>query len=87
MEVSGQLHAPDALTPGKELSVPIGQEAGWTPEAVWTTWRRAKAFVAVGNVTPAIQLVGHRYTYLQEWELKIRAISTVLNQLAGRRYK
>jgi hypothetical protein len=31
MEVSGQLHAPDALPPGKEPLVPIGQEDGWTP--------------------------------------------------------
>jgi hypothetical protein len=28
MEVSGQLHAPAALSPGKESLVPIGQEAG-----------------------------------------------------------
>jgi hypothetical protein len=29
MEVSGQLHAPAALPPGKEPFVPIGYEAGW----------------------------------------------------------
>jgi hypothetical protein len=29
MEVSGQLHSPAALLPGKESPVPIGQEAGW----------------------------------------------------------
>jgi hypothetical protein len=35
MEMSGQLHAPDALLPGKEtLVVPIGQDAGWGPRAV-----------------------------------------------------
>jgi hypothetical protein len=28
MEVSGQLHVPVALPPGKETLVPIGQEAG-----------------------------------------------------------
>jgi hypothetical protein len=32
MELSGQLHAPAALPPGKELLVPIGWEAGWVPE-------------------------------------------------------
>jgi hypothetical protein len=32
MEVSGQLHAPAALSPGKEPQVPIGEEAGWSPE-------------------------------------------------------
>jgi hypothetical protein len=36
----GQLHAPTALPPGKDPSVPIGYEAGWTPGPVWTTWRR-----------------------------------------------
>jgi hypothetical protein len=35
MEVSGQLHAPAALPPGKEPLVPIGQEAGWAPEPFW----------------------------------------------------
>jgi hypothetical protein len=29
--VSGQLHAPAALPPGKEPLVPTGKEAGWTP--------------------------------------------------------
>jgi len=32
MEVSGQLHAPAALSPGKEPLVSIVQEAGWAPE-------------------------------------------------------
>jgi hypothetical protein len=32
MGVSGQHHAPAALLP----PVPIGQEAGWAPEPVWT---------------------------------------------------
>jgi hypothetical protein len=39
LEVSGQLHAPAALPPGKEPPVPIGLETGWAPEPVWTTWR------------------------------------------------
>jgi hypothetical protein len=32
MKVSGQLHNPTALPPGKEPLVPIGYEAGWAPE-------------------------------------------------------
>jgi len=32
MKVSGQLHAPAALPPGKEPLVSIGQEAGRAPE-------------------------------------------------------
>jgi hypothetical protein len=35
--MSGQLHAPAALTPGKEPPVRIGEEAGWASEPVWTT--------------------------------------------------
>jgi hypothetical protein len=40
MEVSGQLHAPVALPPRKEPLVPIEYEVGWSPEPVWTIWRR-----------------------------------------------
>jgi hypothetical protein len=36
---SGQLHAAVALPPGKEPLVPIGYEAGWAPEPVWTLLR------------------------------------------------
>jgi len=28
------------LLPGKELSVPIGEEVGWTSEATWSQWLR-----------------------------------------------
>jgi hypothetical protein len=37
VEVSGQLHVPAALIPGKEPSVLIRQEVEWAPEPVWTT--------------------------------------------------
>ena len=36
MEMSGQPHAPAALTSGKGPPVPIGQEAGCAPEPVST---------------------------------------------------
>jgi hypothetical protein len=29
---------PDSFTPGENPPVPIGYEAGWAPEPVWTTW-------------------------------------------------
>jgi hypothetical protein len=45
----GQLYPPV-----KESLIPIGQEAGWTPELVWTLWRREKT-CTVGIQTPAIQ--------------------------------
>jgi hypothetical protein len=34
--VIGQLYTPAALPPAKEPLVPIGYEAGWDPEPVWT---------------------------------------------------
>jgi hypothetical protein len=33
LEVGGQFHAPAALPPEEESSVPIGYEAGWAPGA------------------------------------------------------
>jgi hypothetical protein len=30
------------FTPGEKPPVPIGQEAGWSPQPVWTRWRRKK---------------------------------------------
>jgi len=36
MEVSGQLEAPASLPPGKEPSVPIGEEVGWAQKQFWT---------------------------------------------------
>jgi hypothetical protein len=62
MEVSGQLHAPAALPPGKKPLVPIGQEAGWAPEPFWTRWFREKFQAPAGNRTPIVQPVAQRYT-------------------------
>jgi len=42
MEMSSQLHAPDALDLGKDTLVPTTQEVEWGPELVWTQWRREK---------------------------------------------
>jgi len=51
MKVSGQLHAPVTLPPRKEHPLPIGYEAGWAPEPVWT-WCRTEKFPALsGNRT------------------------------------
>jgi hypothetical protein len=43
--VSGRLHGPAALTPGKETTLHIGCEAGWTPESVHTMWRRENSWL------------------------------------------
>jgi hypothetical protein len=45
MEVIGQLHAPAAVPQGKLRAVPIGQEAGWATEPVWTLWSRETSVV------------------------------------------
>jgi hypothetical protein len=56
---------PGRLTPpGKERAVPIGWEAGWTSDPVWTTWRGEKScFYWDSNFEPsAVQPVTSRYT-------------------------
>jgi hypothetical protein len=51
--VSGQHHAPAALLPpGKGPPVPIGQEAGWAPQPVWTQRLQEKFFAPAGDRTP-----------------------------------
>jgi hypothetical protein len=53
MGVSDQHHAPAALyPPGKGPPVPIGQEAGWAPEQVWTQRLEEKSFAPDGDRTP-----------------------------------
>jgi hypothetical protein len=42
--------------------VPIGQEAGWAPEPVWTLWSREKSFDSAGYQTSAVRPVPRRYT-------------------------
>jgi hypothetical protein len=41
-----------ALAPGKGPSVPIVQEAGWTPEPVWTQRLEEKSFASAGDGAP-----------------------------------
>jgi hypothetical protein len=49
MEVSSQFHTPVTLFTEKN---PIGQEAGWNPEPVWTLWRREISLAPAENQTP-----------------------------------
>jgi hypothetical protein len=64
LEVSGQLHAPAALPPGKQPPVSIGYEAEWAPEPVWTTWRKEISLpYRDSNSDPSVvQLEVSRYT-------------------------
>jgi hypothetical protein len=56
MGVSGQRHAPATLYPrGKNPRVPIGYEAGWAPEPVWTQGLEEKPSAPVGDRTSIAQ--------------------------------
>jgi len=52
VEVSGQLHAPDASLPGKRSPLATEREAGWAPEPVWTLRRKEKCLARTGICTP-----------------------------------
>jgi hypothetical protein len=60
MQVIGRLHAPAALPRGEVAAVSIEEEAGWTPEPIWTLWR--KNLVLPRIRTPAVQPVARGYT-------------------------
>jgi hypothetical protein len=49
-----------ALPPGKGPLVPIVQEAGWAPEAVWMQRQEEKS--SVWDRTPVVQSVVRHYT-------------------------
>jgi hypothetical protein len=53
-----------ALALGKGPPVPILQEAGWTPEPVWTQRLEEKSFASAGYRTsiPVFQSVVRHYT-------------------------
>jgi hypothetical protein len=51
-----------ALPPGKGPPVPIGQEAGWAPEPVWTQGLEEKSSAPVGDRTQIVQPVVRHYT-------------------------
>jgi hypothetical protein len=42
---------------GKVLPVPIGQEAGWAPEPVWTQRLQEKSVAPATHRTPVVQSV------------------------------
>jgi hypothetical protein len=62
-----ELHAAASLPTGKKPLVPIGQEAGWAPESVWTTWRSEDS-CPLGRPAYSQRYPGsstyHLYTYI-----------------------
>jgi hypothetical protein len=60
--MSGQLHAPAALTPAEGALVRTAEEVGCASQPVWTLWRREKSLNPAGNRTPAVQPIARSYT-------------------------
>jgi hypothetical protein len=61
--MSGQRHDPAALYhQGEGPPVPIGQEAGWASQLVWTQRIEEKCFASAGDRTPVVQFVVRYYT-------------------------
>jgi hypothetical protein len=52
MEVDGELHVPAVLPPGKELPVPIEQEAGWAPRAGLSAVEKRKLSCPCRDLNP-----------------------------------
>jgi hypothetical protein len=64
MGVSGQLHAPAALPPGKEPLVPIGYEAGWAQSQSGRGGEEKNSHPRRESKprTPIVQSVAQRYS-------------------------
>jgi len=46
VEVNGQLHAPAALAPRKDPTVPAQREAGWILVSTWTLCKEVKSLAS-----------------------------------------
>jgi hypothetical protein len=55
MGVSGQRHVPAAFYLRERTPVPIGLEAGWASELVWTQRIEEISFASAGYRTPVVQ--------------------------------
>jgi hypothetical protein len=72
MVVSGQQHhAHSALTPVKEHPVTIRLEGGWTPESMWTLFRREK-YCTVWESNPGIKVPVLFLKGIQEVSFEVR---------------
>jgi hypothetical protein len=76
MVVSGHLHNPTVLPPGKQTPVYIGYEVGWASKPIWMLWRGEKSLSPDRNRTPFVQLVavptklsrlGHMTIFLKDY--------------------
>jgi hypothetical protein len=75
---SRQLHGTGRFTPGEKAPVPIGFEADWTPEPVWTLWSREKSLAPVSIRTPAVAMPTMPTERLMNDQLEIICKETVV---------
>jgi hypothetical protein len=76
--MSGQLHTPAALPPGKESRVPMGKEVGWASEPIWTTWRSENScLIGDSNSDPSVVQPVYRECTIKT--LKIMVFKTLLH--------
>jgi hypothetical protein len=54
--MNSQYHAAVALTHGEK------PPTKWTPESVWTLWRKENYLASAGNRTATVQAVAYPYT-------------------------
>jgi hypothetical protein len=84
MEVSGHLHAPATLPPGKQIPIRwVPRAAGWAPEPVWMSWGRDKSLAPTGNQTPTRRSplkVNRRFEGTYRLHLQGRRICRARNQ-------
>jgi hypothetical protein len=71
-------HPSCVLPPGKGPPVPIGQEAGWASEPVWTQRPEGKSFASAGDQAPVIQSVVRPQILLNYESRKILLIILVV---------
>jgi hypothetical protein len=60
MEVSGQPRAQAALPSDKQPLILTVEEAEWTPERVWTIWKREKSLAHAPGIKPQIVNLSER---------------------------
>jgi hypothetical protein len=61
-EVGGHILVPTAVPLRLAFPVPVGWEAGWASETVWTLWRGEWALASAGSLALVVQPLARSYT-------------------------
>jgi hypothetical protein len=80
MDVSGQIHDPAALPPGKGHLVPFGQEVGWPHSRSGRSGGEKNYQPLSEREIPIIQLEAQRYT-AELYRLLFNPLTTLLQKL------